>query len=540
MDYSKHYSKLVTPQSKRIPGSDQVQNNAGGWVFKTDPWTRLRRFLILGSEGGTYYQNEHNLTIENAQCVEECLKLDGEGTVDIIVDISINARAPKNDPALFAFALACANEKVSGYALNFLPFVCRTGTHLFQFLTMSKNMRGWGRGFRNSVAMWYTEKDLNLLCLQLVKYRQRDGWTHRDVLRKCHAKTSDPIRNQAFKYAVSGKLEGEVPQELKLLYGHEETQNATVERTVANVKEFRLPRESVPTEMLNEPEVWMALSGNMPTIATVRNLGKMTSLGLLKPLSKNSMFEHVMDKLSEESVRASKIHPIQILLAHATYAQGRGFRGSLKWEPNQKVLEALDDAFVYSFPNVEPSGKSTLVALDVSGSMGMSMMNSPLSARQAVAAMACIIVRTEPNVHVIGFSNGTRDGRWYGGRGNYEPMTLNIGRKTSLSEAIKMTSQLPFSGTDCALPMLYADKHKLKVESFQIFTDNETWAGNIHPKQALDIYRKQSGLDAKCVVWGVSSTDFSIADPGDPGMMDVVGFDASAPVIVNAFLRGEI
>jgi hypothetical protein len=34
---------------------DQVANNGGGFSFKLDDWSYLQRFLILGTEGGTYY-----------------------------------------------------------------------------------------------------------------------------------------------------------------------------------------------------------------------------------------------------------------------------------------------------------------------------------------------------------------------------------------------------------------------------------------------------------------------------------------------------
>lgn len=57
--------------------------------------------------------------------------------------------------------------------------------------------------------------------------------------------------------------------------------------TIANAKlaEHDLPREAIPTEKLNELAVWEALLEKMPMTAMVRNLGKMTSIGLLKPLS---------------------------------------------------------------------------------------------------------------------------------------------------------------------------------------------------------------------------------------------------------------
>src|SRR6185437_14957548 len=128
-------STVSTPQSEPIPGSDQVQNSAGGYSFKIDDWARLRRFLILGSEGGTYYISEKALTLENAQGVLACIKADGKRAVDEIVAISDAGRAPKNDPALFALAMAAGlgDLETRKYAFQNLSKVARIGTHLFQF-----------------------------------------------------------------------------------------------------------------------------------------------------------------------------------------------------------------------------------------------------------------------------------------------------------------------------------------------------------------------------------------------------------------------
>ena len=43
---------------------------------------------------------------------------------------------------------------------------------------------------------------------------------------------------------------------------------------------------------------------------------------------------------------------------------------------------------------------------------------------------------------------------------------------------------MPF-GTDCALPMICAHEQELAVSAFITYTDSETWAGTIHPAQAL-------------------------------------------------------
>ena len=55
--------------------------------------------------------------------------------------------------------------------------------------------------------------------------------------------------------------------------------------------------------------------------------------------------------------------------------------------------------------------------------------------------------------------------------------------------------------------------------------------------QALRQYRERTGIAAKLVVVGLVSNGFSIADPNDAGMLDVVGFDTAAPAAIADFIR---
>jgi 60 kDa SS-A/Ro ribonucleoprotein len=87
---------------------------------------------------------------------------------------------------------------------------------------------------------------------------------------------------------------------------------------------------------------------------------------------------------------------------------------------------------------------------------------------------------------------------------------------------------------------MWALKNKVKVDTFGVLTDNETWAGNIHPHQALKKYRAETGIDARLAVFGLAATPFTIADPSDKGMMDFVGMDASAPVAFVDFSAGRL
>jgi len=289
------------------------------------------------------------------------------------------------------------------------------------------------------------------------------------------------------------------------------------------INEHDLPREAIPTQWLNEVAVWDALLQRMPMTAMIRNLGKMTSIGLVEPFSEAAKL--IVRKLGDETVlKRGRIHPLAVLMAEKVYAQGKGDKGGLIWKPVPKIIDALDAAFYATFQNVEPSGKPVLLALDVSGSMGCGSVAGPcLTPREASAAMALVTAATEEEYQVMGFSNRFRP--------------LNISPRMRLDDGVKRISDLPFEATDCALPMIWAREHKLNVSGFITYTDSETWAGNIHPAQVLRQYRSEFVGDAKAVVVGMTSNGFTLADPIDRGMLDVVGFDTTVPAVIANFVR---
>ena len=287
-----------------------------------------------------------------------------------------------------------------------------------------------------------------------------------------------------------------------------------------------LPWETIPSDFLKDADVWGQLLPTLPLHATLRNLGRMSANGLLTPLSAASKL--VVQKLSNtEQLRKSRVHPIAVLMAQMTYQSGHGLKGSLSWTPVKPVVAALEDAFYGAFANVEPSNKNVLLALDVSGSMcgGMVAGVQGLTPNIASAAMALVTARTEPNYHIFGFATQFRE--------------LPITSKTTLKEAMRITQHYSFGGTDCSLPIKYAQQRRMDVDGFVVYTDSETWAGNIHPTQALTKYRKERGLESRNVVVGMVSNGFSIADPDDRLQMDVVGLDANAPQLISQFIAGD-
>lgn len=533
MNYTKHFNTQKTSQNQPIPGKNQVLNNAGGFVYETDEWIRLDRFLILGTEGGTYYASEKKLTVENAKCILNLLKKDGQRVVNRVVQISKEGRASKNDPAIFVLAMAAkmGDDATRAVAREAIPEVCRIGTHIFQFAEAVKAFGGWGRGTRNAIARWYNDMPIDKLSYQVIKYQQRNGWSHRDLLRLSHAKTKDQDRNAIYRWVTKGLPKGKSLSSLdgSIIQGFEKVKVASSSIEVAKlIREFNLPREVIPTEFLNYSSVWEALLEKMPYMAMIRNLATMTRVGLLAPM--NIATDVVLERLSDkELLRKARIHPVQVLAALKTYANGCGARGTNSWDPVQSIVDALDSAFYASFGYIKPSGKKTFLAVDCSASMkwGQICGVPGLTPMIGAAALAMVQARVEKKHFIAYFSSGSSRSEGIG--------ELKISPRMRLDSVVKTLSNVPWGGTDCSLPMLYAIKKKMEVDNFVILTDNETWAGNIHPSQALIRYRNEFKRDVKLVSVGMTSTGFTIADPGDPGMMDIVGFDTATPQLIADF-----
>ncbi len=559
--YHEHFNTQATPQSEPIPGreAEQKKNRAGGYVFTVDAWTQLDRFLILGTEGNTYYATAREMTRENAKNVIACIKQDGKRVVKRIVEISAAGRAPKNDPALFALALCASmgDPSVKREAYQALPKVARIGTHLFHFAEYKKALGGLGgNGFKRAVGRWYNDMAVQRLALQVVKYRQRDGWSHKDMLRLAHVRPKDGAHQSVLEYVIKGMTNGlpemeQVPADVQLIGAAEHAKLCTDKAEMVKlISDYRLPHECVPNEMKSHPEVWEAMLGSMGITALMRNLNKMTTIGLLDGTSE-ATGEVIKRLANPEDLKRGRVHPMNVLMALKTYQQGYGMRGSLSWDPVGQIVDALDEAFYLAFDAVEPTGKAVCVALDISGSMGVEVNGFPfLSCREAAAAMAMVTIRTEKRREVLGFtSEGSTMGRSgsshdfmsfgaprFGGWGRSGVSRLTISPRQRLDDVCNYCNGLPMGGTDAAMPMRWALEKKAFFDVFQVYTDNETWAGDMHVSEALKQYRNNINPEAKLVCVAFSATNYSVADPADAGQMDVVGFDSAIPAILRDFM----
>lgn len=356
-------------------------------------------------------------------------------------------------------------------------------------------------------------------------------WTLRDLMRLSHVKGVDP-KIGAF---ILGQ---ETAIHSGIIEGFQAMQKETSVCGVLNILDTfpNLPWETIPTQFLKDAAVWKKLfaNGQLKGQALVRQITRLSRIGAFNDM----VFAAEVAKalVDEDMIMQTRLHPIQYLLAGITHREGQLDRNGASlwygsprrkdWETNAKIADALDEGFHKAFKSVVPADKRTLIGLDVSGSMGANALGIDLSCAQVAAAMAMVTARTEPYCMVRGFSTTFKD--------------LDITPKMDFGTIMRKMENQAYGGTDCSQPMLWAAREKVEVDTFIVVTDNETWAGSVHPHEALKAYRRKMGIPAKLVVMGVSATDFSIADPSDPGMLDVVGFDSNTPKVIADFSAGRI
>ncbi|MEG7521493.1 MAG: TROVE domain-containing protein, partial [Chromatiales bacterium] len=456
------------------------------------------------------------MKVENARCISRLIESGrGDEVVKMAIEFSVDDRTAKQNGLMVAMAM-CARQSVDPQTQRLcyenLHLVCRIPTHLFMFLTYCEAISrgtGWGRAHRRAISNWYlrfreSPQQARRLAMLVTKYRNREGWSHQDVVRLSHPipGTDDNGVTAILKYIVKGfdsakeDLESngllEYLQAVEDVRAQRDANTINVSGMADMIREHRLVREHLNTQLLRFSDIWEALLEHMPMTAMIRNLGKMSSIEMLTAGSRCEKL--ITSRLGDlEILKKARIHPFNVLVALLVYKKGKGDKGKLTWTPNTAILQALDDAFYMTFKLVEPTNKRYLLAVDVSGSMYFGSVNgcSSITPGMAAAALSLVTARTERQCEIVGFS--------------HELVPLAIGPHMKLPDVENAMRNTNMGGTDCSLPMQYAMKNNKKFDVFIIYTDNETHSGYIHPAEELREYRRWSGItDAKLIVCAMS------------------------------------
>ena len=531
----------VQPSSAPIEGREDqmVKNLSGGYAFKASEKMLLERFLVLGTTQNAYYANKEKLTKDILSPLMLTIRERPSEVADTVLEISDSNRATSNSPSIFLLAhMFASGKKASREASRIFSRVVRNGSQLFEFVNYVRSLRGDGRILRESVSDWMNGK--RGLLYQTLKYQKRFDYSWLDLLRIYHPKPQGS-NEHLFKY-IAGKSDT-LPniEEFSQFHAVEAAKNTeSEEEFVSLIREAKLSREMVtglPLFSKTKKQSLVALSESMPATALLRNLATLSASDALT----DSLIERVESLLlNKDNLEKARINPMSVLKAWYTYKEGRGFRGNQTWTPNDKILSALERGFENAVSLAKDNGKRNFVAIDVSGSMtyggvqGFEQANSI----EVAAAYAYILAKSCKNVKVLAFdyevspwNRERKVGRW--------DITSRFRTCGGLSAAIAVVKEFGGGGTDVSLPFVEMYESGKEYDLAVLFTDSESWLGG-HSSEMLKKYRGDFNKDLKVVYCTVAPYGTTQTDPLDQNSIDIVGFDANAPRVIEEFTAGNL
>ncbi len=531
MNYNDTYFQKEVDVSQPKPGKDMKKNLAGGFAFKASDLTALRRWLLTGSMSNAFYQSSGDMTTDNLSVLIKCVNSRPVEVAEEIIYAS-NKGINNHTPILALVYLSNGAFEAKKEFRTIFNQIIRTASHLYEFMSYVKTIRGMGKVIHKAVLNWIDAKDLKEKEYQFLKYQNRYGWTGRDVLRT--VKPNSTIVNEDILYAwITGNekkanIQTLAQVGLMRIEAYERLKIGVNEaEAIQIINDFNMTQEMIPANINKTSKVWDALFQRMPLTASLRNLANLTNKDVLT----KSNLDLLEGKFSKENLLKARVHPLNIANSYKTYMSGHGVKGNLSWNPINRVMDILDQAVNDAFETIEPTGKRFFHALDISGSMNWSRVeNLALSPMEVAGIMALATIKAEKDYFVGGFSH-------------YFVPLENLNKRTSFQDIIqgRHLKGLTFGGTNASLAYKYAAKNNIEVDTFVNWTDGMTWLGD-HPTDALKNYRAKANSEAKAVyvtimAYGDSTT---LVDPKDTKSYDIAGFSTETPKIVQMIAEGSI
>lgn len=535
-----------------------------------DPEVRLSQFLYVGKEYPDYQPGNwfvHNYFLaKNVLSIEEL----AENTEKQLVPIEIITKAfesnlvPNPETLVFALAVCCRqmkSESLRHAAYAVLNKICISPQHFILFIKFASQIskkkeldangsskHGWGQGLRKAVNNWYLSKTPMELAKCVTRYKGRYGWKHKDIIKLSHPVPINPGGGMVLRYIIHGleevkKLRAEDPtlkEILDYIEHVEDFKHCTDEVRAAGLLEmYKLTLDHVPGHLLKSKEVWNALIPSMNLVMLLTNLQRIHNLKLLKPTSPT--VSKIIDQITnEENIARDKVHPALVLVTIRDYENSgkpltyekRKIKEQIDKpspvpsKPNSKIIDALYKMLNISFLHIQPTGLRYMVTINTNKAMleTNTWRSGNVNGAEAACMIALALLRSEKSVTIVTFKNlGIH--------------IMNIDKTASFGQAMKKLQQMPGGNINLAKPISWAAHQNHKYDVFinivdQIFEKFDT------SEKALEAYKTKLKLtNTKLINCAVCSSSTYRKQKSDKNVLTINGFDASVPVVIQAFAK---
>ena len=535
-----------------------------------DPEVRLSQFLYIGKEYPDYQPGNwfaHNYFLaRNVPSIEELAENPEKQLlpIEIITKACESDLVPNPEALVFALAVCCRqtkSESLRHSAYTALNKICVSPQHFILFIKFasqiskqkeldatSSSKHGWGQGLRKAVNNWYLSKTPIELAKCATRYKGRYGWKHKDIIKLSHPVPNNPGRELVLKYIIRGLEEIKnahsedptITEIVEYIEHVEDFKHCTDEVRAATLLEvYKLTLDHIPGHLLKSKEVWNALIPSMNLNLLLTNLQRIHNLELLKPNSPT--ISKIVDQVTcEEYITRDKVHPALVLITIRDYENSgkpltyekrklrEQFDRPLPTPPksNSKIIDALYKMLNLSFHHLQPTGLRYMVTINMNKIMleTRTWRSGNVNGAEAGCMIALALLRSEKNVTVATFKNvGIH--------------TVNIDKTASFGQAIRRLKQMPVGTVNLGKPMSWAAYQNNRYDVFinivdQIFEKSDT------SEEALQAYRtKLKHPNTKLINCAVCASSTYRKEKRDKNILTINGFDASVPMVIQAFAK---
>ncbi|XP_043795391.1 60 kDa SS-A/Ro ribonucleoprotein-like isoform X1 [Apis laboriosa] len=535
-----------------------------------DPEVRLSQFLYVGKEYPDYQPGNwfvHNYFLaKNVPSIEELAENTEKQLlpIQIIIKAFENNLVPNPETLVFALAVCCRqmkSESLRHAAYAILNKICVLPQHFILFIkfasqiskqkeldTTSNSKHGWGQGLRKAVNNWYLSKTPMELAKCVTRYKGRYGWKHKDIIKLSHPVPNNLGEEMILKYIIRGleemkKSYGEDPtltEILEYIEHVEDFKHCTDEVRAAGLLEmYKLTLDHVPGHLLKSKEVWNALIPSMNLILLLTNLQRIHNLKLLKPSSPT--ISKIIDQITnEENIARDKVHPALILVTIRDYENSgkpltyekrkikEQFEKPLPTpsKPNSKIIDALYKMLNLSFLHIQPTGLRYMITINMNKVMieTHTWRSGNINGAEAGCIIALALLRSEKNVTIATFKNiGIH--------------VMNIDKTASFGQTMKRLQQMPVGNVNLGKPMSWAAHQNNKYDVFINVVDQILEKSDAS-EEALQAYKTKLKLtNTKLINCAVCSSSTYRKQKIDKSILTINGFDASVPIVIQAFAK---
>ncbi|KAL6264921.1 hypothetical protein P5V15_005015 [Pogonomyrmex californicus] len=537
-----------------------------------DPELRLLRYLYIGKEYPNYqpgYWFAHDyFIVRNVRSIEELAEEKEKELVPLeLITKAFEGKLITHPEALvFALAVCCRQNKsevLRQAAYKSVKTICASTPNFILFVKFASKLcrenelnfvtQGWGQGLRKAINNWYLSKEPLDFVKCVMRYRSRYGWKHKDILKLAHPLGNSPASKIILKYIIHGmeKTKAELEENhltedsdikliLKYIENVESFKHCEDECQAASMLEmYELSLDHVPGHLLRSKEIWNSLISSMDVIMLLNNLQRIHNLGFL--VSDEPAVEKVKDQLTnEENIVCSEVHPALVFITLKNYQcsgksltyEKRKVRELAKktlpppYKPNDKIIDALNTAFLLSFKNVQSTNLRYLVTISTHKNMeGRTWQNGNMTGIETASLIIMLLLRSEENVDVVTFENN-------------EITKLEVNKTNSFEDILKVLKAIPLERTiNMNKPILWAKKQSEKYDVL-INVIDQIYPKYIECQENLISYKTELKIPHARLITCALCCSSPYRKFYDRYFLTINGFDATVPKVIQAFVQG--